>query len=169
MTDDLPIDDAERQLACQFLGNACVDAGPCPEAAELAAYADGRLAAAEAERAEIHLAACPRCLDALMDVRALASGASEAAPASVVAAAKEIVAGRARRSAWRAIAGWAAVAAAAVAVGAAGLGAGAAVNEARRQTDERLVAEVTFDSMGDAPRSDLLEGFLAAARRGSVD
>ena len=50
-----------------------------------------------------------------------------------------------------------------MAVGAAGLEAGAAVNEAHRQADERLVAEVTFDTLGDAPGSGSLEGLLAAA------
>ena len=168
MRNDLPIDDADRQLARQFLDTVRLDAGPCPEAIELAAHAEGRLSEVEAERVEAHLAACRQCLDALLEVRALHSAPAETPPASV-ASAQALVAGRARSSAWRAVAGWAAAAAAALAVGAAGLHAGASMREARRQTDDQLVAEVTFGLMADAPRGDLLEGFLAAARRADVD
>ncbi|MDD5555815.1 MAG: zf-HC2 domain-containing protein [bacterium] len=64
---------------------------PCPEAMDLAAWADGRAGRALEEAVDAHLARCPACLESLREVRALAREGTAAAPAAVRARAKALV------------------------------------------------------------------------------
>jgi len=63
----------------------------CPDASELAAFAEGRLDRVESERFEQHAASCQRCLDVLSVLAQVDEG--------VVAAAEQPA--RGRRAWWR--------------------------------------------------------------------
>jgi len=86
----------------------------CPDAMDLAAYADRRADAATADRVEAALADCREsvCL-CLAAVAAARQPAIEPVPAASLAAARALVAERPARRAWR-VAQWAAAAAAVV-------------------------------------------------------
>ncbi len=168
MTDEHSTNDAERELVRRFLaGSGRQPAGRCPELLELAAYLDGRAEPAEGERIEAHLAACSRCLDALLDSRAAAAEPQPEVGTRLLDRVRALVPGALRRPVprWRAAAGWAAGAAAVAAMVVAGLRAGAAVRRAELQTGERVVTEVTFGLAKDAaPPDNLLDGIIQYSR-----
>jgi len=147
MNEKRPENNGERDLLRRFSRAVRQAAGPCPGELALAAYVDGLASESDGERIETHLAACPSCLDAVVEARQLATAAAAQAPARVAARAEALV--TARRAlglprTWRRAASWAAAAAAAVAVGFGGLRAGSALRD-RGQTAAWLASEVAFD------------------------
>jgi anti-sigma factor RsiW len=138
-------------------------AGPCPEAMLLAAYVDGAASADEVRQVEGHLAACPRCLAAVAEVRDLLAAGPMLTPDRVAARAKALApaaARAARGSRWRDAARWAAAAAAIAVVGYAGFSAGNATCRSRSDQSAALVSEASF-GLADAsdqmfPNADFL-------------
>ena len=135
--------------------------GECPDAMVLAAYLDARLDAAEAERFEAHLAACPACLRALREARELLSAGPMVAPPRVVRSAKALVA--ARRLRLRRAAGWAAAVAASVAIGLSGFVAGSATQRGRQVAEARVLEEASFGLADGTEELAALDEYVLAA------
>ncbi len=137
-------DDIEPQLLRRFTRGFRQAAGPCPCGLELASYVDGRATEAQAARIEAHLAACPRCLEGVVQARR-PDAADPVAPSRLVAQAKALVPLRLGRPfGWRRVASWAAVAAACAAFGFAGLITGSAVRYSKEQAQASLMSEILF-------------------------
>jgi len=64
---------------------------PCPDATDLAAYADGGASRRKVREMEEHLAACPACLDAVRDLRSLLMAEFQDIPADLTERAKGLV------------------------------------------------------------------------------
>lgn len=142
----------------------------CLDAADLAAYADGRTRGDQLDRIEAHLAACEECLSAVQEARALRRAPPPVAPPELVARAKSLVAARAtawrklgswvglrgRQGRWHRALRWAGGIAAAVLVGLAGFFAGSATYRSRQAADARIAAEVSFELPGSAEDDALL-------------
>ncbi len=63
----------------------------CPDAAGLAAYADGRVSRSKVREIEEHLSACPACLAALCELRSLLATELRDIPADIGRRAKGLV------------------------------------------------------------------------------
>ena len=103
----------DRQLWERLGAQAGPSASPPLDANDLAAYLDGSADPQEIERVEARLADDPALLDELLELRRLASAGQEAAPRTLMAQAKGLLAApaaRAKRSWWGQLQ-WAAAAA----------------------------------------------------------
>jgi hypothetical protein len=141
MTNDDPHDDAAARAAWAALPRLRRTRGPCPDAATMGGYLEGRADAAVADAIASHLATCPACLDAVIDLRALGIGR-----APVRAAPRPLV--------FRA-AGWSAVAAAVAVAWLSGVAMGGMTEQGRtviaRASAQPFIAGMP-DPLGDAGR-----------------
>lgn len=126
----------------------------------LAAYIDGRLAAARAEAIEEWLIDHPEALDDLIAARAAAGAALPAAPKSIIARAQSLVAARSetamrfagrpmRRHGWRTAAAWSGLAASLLATSLFGFALGS--NAYLDVMGQSPSPETTFHQLLDPP------------------
>lgn len=73
-----------------------VSAGDCPDPMTIAAHLDGRTTPGERERLEHHLASCPACLEALIELRAAAGDEPAPLPGAMRERALSLVPAQAR-------------------------------------------------------------------------
>jgi anti-sigma factor RsiW len=116
---------------------------------DMAAYLDGDLSQDAVERVEAHLAACPTCLDTMLQARGMTSGRL-AAPVRVLECVRDLAPDvRHRVAKSRANYQWAAAAVAALAIGLAGLSAGSHLRQARRHAQDTVTAAIAFEPSED--------------------
>jgi anti-sigma factor RsiW len=135
-------------------------ASDCPEALDLAAFVDGRLAPSQRDAIEAHLAACGGCLDLVLG----ASAAIEPAGAEVVARARSLAPVRRtqRVSRLRIGARWFAAAAAAIVVCAGAFRLGSA-SAAPAAPAESIIADATFGMLAsDADDAAAFDAYAIA-------
>ena len=166
----------ERRLWERYSASHKPRRGPCPDAAELAAYIDGRASPRQVEHIEEHLLACPQCLQAVCEARELLSAEAAAfVPPEVTAAAKALVSPPAQRAKtrrarisllWR-VGRWAAAAAAALILGYGGFRAGQGTYRQRDAVEATLAAELSFGADDSSPEGlvDDELGLLAGGLR----
>lgn len=126
--------------------------GACPGMLDLAAYVDGRLDESHCDTVEAHLAACPACLQTVIETRELLAGSAMLCPADVTKRAKALR--PARRTA--AVLRWAASAAAAVLFALGGYLAGNATGHFDPDSETNLVREMSFGTVGETQDDSLL-------------
>lgn len=162
-----PTTDDERRLA-EKLRQALPRGKPvsCPNGRALSAYLDGRLSEAEAVLFEEHLVACAACRRALVEARRLLAEPAALAPSGLTARAKALVAAPSapvQAWGWRAVASWAAAAAAAIALGVAGLNAGSQAGRPQPSATTDLVSALPITlASTTVPTTDELFARLAA-------
>jgi len=121
------------------------EASQCPGIYDLAGYLDGILPQETQDLLEGHFAACPACLDAMIEARALRAG-RVAAPVGTLECIRALapdIRHRAARS--HARLQWVAAAVAALAIGVAGLTAGSRLSRARHDAEETVLAAIAFE------------------------
>ena len=112
---------------------------------DMAAYLDGDLPPDAADRIETHLAACPTCLDTMLQAREMTAGRL-AAPVRVLECVRDLAPDvRHRVAKSRATFQWVAAAVAALAIGLAGLTAGSRLSQARRHAQDTVTAAIAFE------------------------
>jgi anti-sigma factor RsiW len=149
----------DRRLWEQFRAalRAEVDAaGACPGMLDLAAYVDGRLDESHCDAVEAHLAACPACLQTVIETRELLAGGAMLCPPDVTKRAKAIRPKRRTTAVLR----WAASAAAAVLFALGGYLAGSATGTLDPDSETKLIREMSFGTIGET-QDDLLLVALA--------
>jgi len=150
----------DRKLWRRFAAAGAAKAGrDCPTAADLAAYVEARCDDAGRDRMEAHLAACPRCLGAVREARALLAAGPMLAPVRLVARAKALVPDSAAAARWRWAIRWAATAAAAIVIGLAGFFAGESTYQTRRTTEAAVARTIAFD-LGELDGDAVVEEYL---------
>ena len=87
-----PQDDADRLLWRRFARPARAAGAGCPDELSLAAWLDGQAPPGQAEQIEAHLAGCPACLEAVIELRATLAAGPMLAPPQVVERAASAVA-----------------------------------------------------------------------------
>ncbi len=150
----------EQLLWKQFADMLPARPAACPPALELAAWVDGRAAGPDLDAVETHLAECGVCRELVRLARAEVAGGL-GAPASVVAAAKTLVAPTPARPAlritdWLQVGGWGMAAAASIAICVVGyqVGSGRPMLDTVA-TEEILLNEMSFGLL-DGPDEGLL-------------
>jgi anti-sigma factor RsiW len=158
MTDHDPIDPLERQLWVRFAGPPSPP-GPgagtatCPSAVDLAAYLDGRLAEAERDVLEAHMALCGPCRELVYEGRENTPDEPLAfVPTSLIETIRALrwSAPAAQRRGWAATARWSFAAAASLAMALLAFQAGASSAGAARPAEDVVLSEMSFGLLGPA-------------------
>jgi anti-sigma factor RsiW len=158
MTDHDPIDPQEQQLWARFAGppsppGAGAEAGACPSAVDLAAYLDGRLAEAERDVLEAHLALCGPCRELVYEGRETAADEALAfVPPSLIETIRALrrSSPAAQQRGWAAAARWSFAAAASLTMALLAFQAGASAAGAARPAEDVVLSELSFGLLSPA-------------------
>ena len=143
----------DRRLWEQFrLAQRAETPGDCPGMLDLAAYVDGRLDESHGDAVEAHLAACPACLQTVIETRELLAGSALLCPPDVAKRAKALRPKRRTAAVLR----WAASAAAAVLFALGGYLAGSATGHFDPDSETKLLREMSFGTVGEIQDDPLL-------------
>ncbi len=143
----------DRRLWEQFQAARQMETpGDCPGMLDLAGYVDGCLDESHGDAVEAHLAACPACLQAVLETRELLAADAMLCPPDVTKRAKALRPARRTSAVLR----WAASAAAAVLFALGGYLAGSATGHFDPDSETRLLRDMSFGTVDEMQDEQLL-------------